>query len=47
MSFIKNVFSRKDKNKENQKISEISGPTNVIQNIHVGVDPLTGKIVVG
>lgn len=38
------IFSRKDKNKENQTINEIGLPTNVVRGIHVSKNQLTGDL---
>lgn len=38
------IFSRKDKNKENQIGFEIGLPTNVVRGIHVSKNQLTGDL---
>lgn len=43
-SFREKIFSRKDKNKENQTINEIGLPTNVVRGIHVSKNQLTGDL---
>lgn len=44
MNKLKDIFTRKDKNKENQSIGEIGLPTNVVQTIHVSKNQLTGDL---
>lgn len=41
---MNNIFSRKDKNKENKEIGEIGLPTNVVRGIHVSKNQLTGDL---
>lgn len=43
-SLREKIFSRKDKNKENQTINEIGPPTNVVRGIHVSKNQLTGDL---
>lgn len=44
-SIREKLFSRKDKNKENQgTINEIGLPTNVVRGIHVSKNQLTGDL---
>ena len=44
MRSLKDIFSRKDKNKENQIGFEIGLPTNVVRGIHVSKNQLTGDL---
>lgn len=44
-SLREKIFSRRDKNKENnQTINEIGLPTNVVRGIHVSKNQLTGDL---
>jgi p21-activated kinase 1 len=43
-SLREKIFSRKDKNKENQTIGEIGLPTNVVRGIHVSKNQITGDL---
>lgn len=43
-SLREKIFSRKDKHKESQTISEIGLPTNVVQSVHVSKNQITGDL---
>lgn len=43
-SLREKIFSRKDKSRENQTISEIGLPTNVVRGLHVSKNQVTGDL---